>query len=142
MSDEKQYRAGQFRPGQSGNPGGRRKELSSKIREDYKGDVIAIFEVMRDLALGRTPEGYEKAEIKTSDRVKAASEVLDRALGKAPQQIDGDINVGITPRDAAVLAAIQLTPHERRKRLEVIASEDDAAIEDFEREHAADADTE
>lgn len=113
--------------GQSGNPSGRVKELPAKIRELYRDDVAKIVEVLRDLALGKTPDGYDE-EIKTSDRIKAGAEVLDRVLGKAPQSISGDLNVGISPEQAAVLAAIQLTPHERRQRLDRIAAEDEAAL--------------
>lgn len=140
MADVKRTAQGHFQKGVSGNAGGRSKELPSKIRELYKDDVVKIVEVFRDLALGRDPEGYTN-EIKTSDRVKAGQEVLDRVLGKAPQQIDGDLNIGITPEQAAVLAAIQLTPHERRKRLDQLAEEDDQAIADHEA-HAVDVDSE
>lgn len=112
----------------SPNPGGRAKELVKQVREQFKDDVPKIVQTLRDLALGMTPTGYEEAEIKTSDRIKAGSEVLDRVLGKAVQAIEGDVNVGISPEQAALIAGIQLTPHERRKRLEAIAAEDDAAL--------------
>ena len=81
-----------------------------------------------DLALGKVPRGYEEAEIKTSDRIKANAEALDRILGKPAQTIDGAMSVGISPDQAAILAAISLTPHERRLRQAEIDREDADAL--------------
>jgi hypothetical protein len=68
--------AGQFKPGQSGNPGGR-----SKIT-----DVVA-------LARERTPQAIEALTAALSnprERVAAAAVLLDRGWGKATQIIAGD----------------------------------------------------
>jgi hypothetical protein len=115
-----------FQKGQSGNPGGRATELPTKIRKAHEDDAAKIMQVFVDVAMGLEVPGYEDA--KPSDRQKCGAYVCDQVLGKPKQQIDGDINVGISPEQAAVLAAIQLTPHERRKRLAEIAAEDEAAL--------------
>ncbi len=77
--------AGRYKPGESGNPGGPPRNILKRIREEYGADVPAVVGALRDLALGRAPKGYESVEIKTSDRVKAATEFLDR-LGITPQR--------------------------------------------------------
>lgn len=128
MSDDR-AQGGKWKPGKSGNPGGSPKGLVAEIRARFAADAIPMLEVFRDLALGRTPLGYEGAEIKTSDRIKAGAEVLDRTLGKAPQTIDGNLDLGASPEQLALLAALQMTPHERRKKLAEIDAEDARAIE-------------
>lgn len=117
-----------FEKGKSGNPGGRAKGFDRQIREEFGGDVRLLVAVLVDLALGKTPPGFEHAEIRTSDRIKAGAEALDRIVGKPSQTIDAAMTVGITPEQAAILAAINLTPHERRKRMDELAREDDDAI--------------
>lgn len=119
---------GMFRPGASGNPNGKNRGLERQLRDQFGADVPKLVAVLVDLALGKVPTGYESAEIKTSDRIKANAEALDRILGKPAQTIDGAMSVGISPDQAAILAAISLTPHERRKRLDDIAREDDEAL--------------
>ena len=116
-----------FQKGQSGNPGGRPLGLDRRLRERFGDDVEKIVEVLKDLALGRNPDGYAE-EIKTSDRIKAGAEVIDRVIGKARQTVEGDLSIGVSPEQLAMLAALQLSPHERSKRLAEIAAEDDAEL--------------
>lgn len=75
-----------FKPGRSGNPGGPPKNILAAIRREFGGDVPAMMRVLRDLGFGKIPAGYELAEIKTSDRVKSATEFLDR-LGVTVQRM-------------------------------------------------------
>jgi hypothetical protein len=119
---------GMFQPGRSGNPAGKNRGLERQLRDQFGGRVPELVGVLIDLALGKTPRGYEDAEIKTSDRIKANAEALDRILGKPAQTVDGEVSVGISPDQAAILAAISLTPHERRLRQEALDREDEEAL--------------
>jgi hypothetical protein len=82
-----------FKPGQSGNPGGRPKTIAE----------------VRDLARAKTAEAIEAlAHIATAGeseaaRVSAAVALLDRGWGKAPQAITGEGGEG------PVLADIRVT---------------------------------
>lgn len=83
-----------FKPGESGNPGGRPKGLAAKIRELAPPDQLAGYYTAiwaRDedklLELGITLKDVTLAE-----RTKAADWLADRGYGKAPQYAaqDGD----------------------------------------------------
>lgn len=128
-----------FKPGASGNPGGRPAGLIAKIREEFSDDALKILRVFRDLALGQEAppkfdgednliSGLLYTEVKTSDRVKAGDIVLERVLGKAPQSIDGEFSLGASPDQLALLAALRMTPEERRRMQAQIAAEDEAAL--------------
>ena len=72
-----------FKPGQSGNPGGRSKVVQyhlEKFRNDR--DLKAFRDVLRDIALDVGAENR--------DRLAAIKEWHDRAYGKAPQAITGE----------------------------------------------------
>src|SRR5687768_2107957 len=84
-NSQKTARRGQgrpFKPGQSGNPGGRPKlppeivELRALARQHTPAAVTAIIAVMGD----------QKAP--ASARVAAASEILDRGWGRAPATLE------------------------------------------------------
>jgi len=68
-----------FPKGVSGNPGGRSKhikEVAAAAREHTKEALDVLVKIMKD------------EEATASARVSAAGEILNRAWGKAPQQID------------------------------------------------------
>src|SRR5512132_2388054 len=72
-----------FLPGQSGNPGGRPKGLSRRVRELVGDDGSAIaeylFSVMTD------------DQARTADRLEAAKLLADRGFGRSVQTLDMDI---------------------------------------------------
>jgi hypothetical protein len=72
-----------FLPGQSGNPGGRPKGLSRRVRELVGDDGSAIaeylFSVMTD------------EDARTADRLEAAKLLADRGFGRSVQTLDMDI---------------------------------------------------
>jgi len=74
-----------FKPGQSGNPGGRPKlppeivELRALARQHTTEAVQAIIAVMND------------EEAPSSARVSAASEVLDRGWGRATATVEANV---------------------------------------------------
>lgn len=74
-----------FKPGKSGNPGGRPKlppeivELRALAREHTKPAVEAIIAVMKNK---KAPAGA---------RVTAAAEILDRGWGRAAQTVEANV---------------------------------------------------
>lgn len=80
-----------FQKGTSGNPGGRPVGLERRLKDELAGDVPALIEVLREIALGkRNPKTGKRSAPKASpkDRRQAADSLLDRVLGKARQSIE------------------------------------------------------
>jgi hypothetical protein len=70
--------SGSFQPGQSGNPGGRRKDRAG-------------FEAFRDRCRAMEPEALEALKVKISEGdLKAVEMVLHYAWGKPPQVVAGE----------------------------------------------------
>ena len=57
----------------------------------------------------------------------AAQEVGNRLLGKVKEHVE--VSGGIGPAEAALLAALHMTPEDRRRRIDEIDAEDQAALE-------------
>lgn len=69
----------QWQPGQSGNPTGRNGRipgLAKRVREAINDDPSEVIQVLLDIALSHRE--------KSTDRIAAARELLDRGYGKAP----------------------------------------------------------
>lgn len=82
-----------FRKGQSGNPSGRAKtppEFLAQARASAPEALQVAITLMRD----------EAADPKL--RLQAAALVLDRAYGKAPQQIESEVNLNAEVRSVTV----------------------------------------
>jgi hypothetical protein len=69
-----------FTPGRSGNPGGRPKGLTRRVRELVGDDGTAIAEFMYSVM---ADEGS-----RTADRLEAARWLADRGFGKTPQGME------------------------------------------------------
>jgi Family of unknown function (DUF5681) len=65
-----------FKPGQSGNPGGRSKGVARTVREACGGSPERLAHVLLEIA--EDPKAHKR------DRVAAVRELLDRGWGKAP----------------------------------------------------------
>lgn len=75
-----------WKPGQSGNPGGRPKGLAAKVRELVPPEQLTEFYLAiltRDAKVLRKL-GIKVTEVLLSDRTKAADWLADRGYGKAP----------------------------------------------------------
>ena len=88
-----------WKPGQSGNPSGRPKGVAKQAREKVGNDPARLLDVLLAVA--------EDAGAKTSDRIAAAREYLDRGWGKAASYSpveDGDpLELGDVERTIADL---------------------------------------
>lgn len=102
-----------WKPGETGNPGGRSKEAREREKR-VAAVVLAMggedcydyFKILDSIARSDAEQA--------KDRIAAVKELLQRALGKAPDvvQLEGG---GLTGIQAALLAAVSMTPYERRK---------------------------
>jgi hypothetical protein len=76
---ENRTKSGQFRPGMSGNPGGRPK-MPEEFRQLARENSIPALQVVVDIL--KNPKSANK------DRLKAAEIILDRAWGKPIQGVE------------------------------------------------------
>lgn len=93
MAHEGQFKPGgpnpgAFKPGQSGNPGGKPKGVLRQIRELHGNDAVKIVGELVKMALDEN--------LDPKHRIAASKEALDRIIGKPQQKVDlsGDLNVG------------------------------------------------
>lgn len=80
---KQERKPGTFKPGQSGNPGGR-KPVPPDIKEAFRALTPKAVEVLGNILLSGRPQ----------EQLKASEIILDRAYGKATQPIAGDPNMG------------------------------------------------
>jgi Family of unknown function (DUF5681) len=95
-----------FRPGQSGNPGGRPKGLAKATRELVGEDGMALVELWLEIAMDPL--------CRAADRLRASELLADRGWGKAPafQPIEVDNPLG--------LADLQASAEEFTRKLELL----------------------
>jgi hypothetical protein len=97
---------GQFKKGQSGNPGGRPAFIAEiqQLARKHTGEAIdTLTAIMKDTSAS------------PAARVSAASVLLDRAGGKAPQFIDTNFGKPLNDYSDAELTAIIASEQERRQ---------------------------
>ena len=100
-----------FRPGQSGNPGGKKKGVAELVRAQTKDgrDIIAFMvAVMQGRAYDYPdlPPGPHRgvAFVPSPDeRLQAAQWLADRAFGKAPQVVEATIDSTSTQVDVLAI---------------------------------------
>lgn len=101
-----------FKPGQSGNPGGRPKA---------EREVVELAREGSTRAMGRLIELVEHEDPRTA--IAAANSVLDRAFGKPTQPISGDDDkppIGVEARPTVDAMAL-LTKDERANLRAILA---------------------
>lgn len=109
MADAKHLKPHQFKPGQSGNAGGRAKGLERLVRETVGDDMVLIIKAQIAIATGKKPElGIDLPAIKASDMTKAAEWLGDRGWGKARQTVDLTGDRGSVARDYSKLSDAEL----------------------------------
>jgi uncharacterized protein DUF5681 len=99
--------AARWKPGQSGNPGGRKKGLEKQIRDIVGADVEKMTMAMRDIVLGIKPKGdLACVKIMTRDRIEAYKTLLDRGWGKVKSIVP--INESSPGDDLTLLSSAEL----------------------------------
>lgn len=109
-------RSTSFKPGQSGNPGGKPK-LAPTVRQAL-ADAKALAQPLAAEAIGTLSQVMTNPKTPPAARVSAAIAILDRGYGKPPQAIDATLTVFDRMTDA-----------EQRHLLEALDALDDDAGE-------------
>lgn len=89
-----------FKPGQSGNPKGKRAGLEKIIRETVGDDIEAIIRMQITIAKGKLPDELRDVQLRASDITKAAEWLTDRGWGKARQVVDISAELSLAQGDA------------------------------------------
>lgn len=118
-----------FERGRSGNPGGR--PSIAKAWDAATGGKKAADVGAEALKLAYTVAMAGPTCLRDSNWQFAMTQVLHYSLGKPKEQIA--VTGDVSPEAQALLAALRLTPHERRQLAaqDSTAAEDDAAMDDL-----------
>ena len=79
---------GQFKPGQSGNPGGR-KRTDPAVKEMLKAACPSAVQLLINT--------MDDEDVKIELRVQCANTIIDRVMGKAVQPIAADVHAEVQP---------------------------------------------
>ena len=104
-----------FKPGQTGNPGGR--TVAQREREKSFAEAIRGLAGPDGLDYVRELDAMARDRADPKLQLMAIKELHDRGWGKAPEtiQVEGQV---VDARMLALVEAARMTPHERRKLLE------------------------
>lgn len=94
-------KSGQFKPGKSGNPGGRRR------RTELEAQALECIRGLSPLAPLVLEEILEDKKAKPADRLKAVEIVLERAYGKPVAPVQVDARPGVLDEIRAEVAKIK-----------------------------------
>ncbi len=83
-----------FKPGQSGNPGGRAQGIERQVRELIGDDLPKLIAAQVRIARGLPPLEAPDMEIKAADSTRACDSLIDRGWGKPKQTIDATVSDG------------------------------------------------
>ena len=126
MAKDDQQKPWRFKPGQSGNPGGRAKGLERIVRETIAAQK-ALDPVMGELDgwQAMSKHLYEIAMGEDRDRVPAAKLLYERAYGQAKQKVElaGDVVAGDI--DAKRMAPLTVQQLEALAVLDVPSDDDE-----------------
>ena len=103
-----------FKPGQTGNPGGRPKGLAALVREKTK-DGHELVQIMQSIAHGKL--GIKGRPPSHRDRIQAVEWLADRGFGSSPKV---EVTVNNTATVDTSKPVEQLTIPELRSRLEAL----------------------
>lgn len=98
-----------FKPGQSGNPGGRPKKVKDSAEELARKSAIK--------AVQRLVDVLDDTDAPAPAVVAAANSLLDRGLGKARQHIDMNHTMSLSDEFERLLSQVQ---ENRRQHMRVI----------------------
>lgn len=94
MSNDGQFKKGRvatgrpFAPGQSGNPGGRKKGLDRLVRDLVGDDLPKLIKAQIRIAQGLPPEEALAVEVKAADVTRACEWLATRGWGPTKQTIE------------------------------------------------------
>jgi hypothetical protein len=119
-------RATSFKPGVSGNPGGRPKRPETVEARKVVADVKAAARELTSDAMGALKRVMQDPKAPAAARVSAATAILDRGWGKPTQQVEA--NVGMTLEQLVLGAAKRREERDavarKRDEGEAVAGED------------------
>lgn len=121
-----------FKPGQSGNPSGRRKGGIERLTQDeieafthdFEGEigVLTGWKALRYRAFQIALRGEDK------DAIRAIEWLHSRAFGKPKEEVA--LTGGLSPEQQALFEALRMTPHERRVASQDSTIADESAADD------------
>jgi hypothetical protein len=123
-----------FQKGKSGNPGGKPKNPAKIVERKILADIKGLAREYAPQAIKTLKGIMANPKAPANARVSAASTILDRAYGKAPQSMDVNGNVTFT-LEQLVLQAREI--RENRAKLLNPPTEDGAGCEVAPNRHPA-----
>lgn len=77
-----------FQPGQSGNPGGRKRTLASAVQQRYGKTGAPLVSLLADLAEGKMVADGQPMRVEAKDRIAAIKLLMSYGYGLPTQVLD------------------------------------------------------